>query len=62
MTTIEERKKTQRTMRVELEINGLCGDQEWLAQYLINEFLKIKNNSPLYTNKMSIDIIEADSE
>ena len=47
MTTIEERKKTQRTMRVELEINGLCGDQEWLAQYLINEFLKIKNNSPL---------------
>ena len=56
MMSFEKRKETKKTMIVEIDINGLCPDPEWIEEYLKTEFLKIKVNSPLYTNGMRIRI------
>jgi len=56
MTNLDVKKKTTKTLFVEIDINDLCPDKEWTQEHLKQEITKMVQLAPLYTNAVRFDI------
>lgn len=56
MTNLDVKKKTTKTLLIEIDINDLCPDKEWVQEHLKKEIVKMLQLAPVYTNAVRFSV------